>query len=43
MDKIIASIPQLLEEFEEKIQIVTNKQTDFLSECTTIQSLNSSE
>jgi hypothetical protein len=23
--------------------MVTNKQTDFLSECTTIQSLNSSE
>lgn len=40
MDKIIASIPPLL---EEKIQMFTNKQTDFLSEYTTIRSLNSSE
>jgi t-SNARE complex subunit (syntaxin) len=43
MDKIIASIPQLLEELEGKIQMVANKQIDFLFECNDIQSLNSSE
>jgi t-SNARE complex subunit (syntaxin) len=43
MDKIIASIPQLLEELEGKVQMVANKQIDFLFECNDIQSLNSSE
>lgn len=43
MDKIIASIPQLLEELEGKIQMVANTQIDFLFECNDIQSLNSSE
>jgi hypothetical protein len=43
MDKIITSIPQLLEELEGKIQMVANTQIDFLFEYTDIQSLNSSE
>ena len=43
MDKIIASIPQLIEELEGKMQMVANKQIDFLFECNDIQSLNSSE
>ncbi|HXS60595.1 MAG TPA: hypothetical protein VN703_07275 [Candidatus Sulfopaludibacter sp.] len=43
MDKIIASIPQLIEELEGKMQMVANKQIDFLFECHDIQSLNSSE